>query len=60
MIIGREPSQLGQADYQSTGVNNTFGDMLRALGHWEAASFLLCFVIPEVYLQRLTLSALVH
>ena len=29
-IVGQEPSQLDQTEYQSTGVSNTFEDMLRA------------------------------
>ena len=36
-----EPSQLDQTEYQSTGVYNTFEDMLRAQGNCVTASFFL-------------------
>ena len=29
-IVGQEPSQLDQTEFRSTGVYNTFEDMLRA------------------------------
>ena len=40
-IVGQKPSQLDQTEFQSTGVYNTFEDMLRAQGHCVTASFLL-------------------
>ena len=46
-IVGQEPSQLDQTEYQSTGVYNTFEDMLRAQGHCVTASFLLCTLVCD-------------
>ena len=40
-IVGQEPSQLDNTEYQSTGVYNTFKGILRAQGHCVTASFLL-------------------
>ena len=46
-IVGQEPSQLDQTEHQSTGVYNTFEDMLRAQGHCVTASFLVCTLLCD-------------
>ena len=61
-IVDQEPSQLNQTEFQSTGVYNTFEDMLQAQGHRVTVSFLLCTLLCDTLgpPSGATLSALAH